>query len=602
MKRYLLAAVNAKYIHSNLAVYCLHAYAASKGQQTEIVEYTINQQPETVLQDLYEKQADMAAFSCYIWNIDYVTRVIRNYKKICPQVEIWLGGPEVSYRAEEILTELPEVRGVMVGEGEETYHRLVSYYEQEDNLQKIPGIVYRDESGNICVDQRIATPLDFSRLPFPYGDGCESAKDSICLDAWENRVVYYESSRGCPFSCSYCLSSLDKTVRFRDMDLVKQELQFFLNRNVPQVKLIDRTFNCNAARAVEIIRYIKEKDNGITNFHFEIAADLLTPEQIELLNSLRPGLVQLEIGVQSFNEQALSAVHRKTSLQKLKNTVKEVRDGNNVHIHLDLIAGLPEEDFASFRASFNEVYSMRPHQLQLGFLKVLYGSQMEEDAKKAGMVYQCEPPYEIFSTKWLPYSDVLRLKAIEEMVEVYYNSGQFIHSLQFLLHFYESPFDFFERLAVFYKNKGYTGYSHTRMRRYDILLEFANEDMIQTSQGTPEEKLCLERMELLKELLWYDICLREKPKTRPEYAKKHQLEKQELRECCLQFGITKETEGMCRMERFSMNPEETAKCGQRFGETCCILFSYDHRESMYGQAMVNKRNEKETISKGAGED
>lgn len=582
MKRYLLVAVNAKYIHSNLAVYCLRSYAASKGQQAEITEYTINQQPETVLQDLYEKQADMAAFSCYIWNIEFIKKIICDYHKISPKTELWLGGPEASYRATELLSEFPQVRGIMTGEGEETYHRLLLHYEGKESLQQIPGIVYREETRAELYENPPAIPLDFSHLPFPYGDGGESAEDSISLAAWENRVVYYESSRGCPFSCSYCLSSLDKTVRFRDMDLVQRELKFFLKRKVPQVKFIDRTFNCNAARTVELLRFLKENDNGITNFHFEVAADLLTEEQIQLLNSLRPGLVQLEIGVQSFNEQTLAEVHRKTSLQKLQDKVKAVRVANNVHIHLDLIAGLPEEDIRSFRDSFNRIFAMQPHQLQLGFLKVLYGSQMEEDAKKYGMLYQSEPPYEILSTKWLSYPDILRLKAVEEMVEVYYNSGQFVNSLQFLLHFYESPFDFFEALAVFYKDKGYNRYAHTRMKRYDILLEFANT-----------------QKELLQELLWYDLCLREKPKTRPEYAKKNQLEKQELKECFSQYGITREAEGMCQMERFSMNPEKTARNGTRTDGTCYILFSYGHREVMYGQAEV-KELEKTKPNEGAG--
>ena len=400
----LLAAVNAKYIHSNLAVYCLKSYAASKGQEAEIAEYTINQQTEEVLRDLYERNADVVAFSCYIWNIEFIKAVIKDYKKIRPQCEIWLGGPEVSYRAEELLAELPEVRGVMVGEGEEIFAKLAKAYREELSLNEISGIAVRENNGEILTTEP-AEPLDFSALPFPYGD--EN------LSFFDNRIIYYESSRGCPFSCAYCLSSLDKRVRFRNMDLVKKELKFFLDRQVPQVKFIDRTFNINGPRTVELLQFIKENDNAITNFHFEVAAELLTKEQIELLNSLRPGLVQLEIGVQSTNSETLTAVNRKTELSELKKTVAAVRKKNNVHIHLDLIAGLPKEDLDSFKKSFNEVYEMNPHQLQLGFLKVLSGAPMEGMAAENEIVYQSAPPYEVLSTNWLSYEDIILLKKVE---------------------------------------------------------------------------------------------------------------------------------------------------------------------------------------------
>lgn len=577
----LLAAVNAKYIHSNLAVYCLKSYAASKGYEVELAEYTINQQPGEVLRDLYEKNADVVAFSCYIWNIEFIKALIKDYKKIRPRCELWLGGPEVSYRAEALLAELPEVRGVMVGEGEETFAKLVAAYEEAETWRNIPGIVVRQSNGEILTTEP-AKPLDFSRLPFPYGDGSISVDKRVIngevvwntvLDYFDNRIIYYESSRGCPFSCAYCLSSIDKRVRFRDMDLVKQELKFFLDKQVPQVKFIDRTFNVNGPRTMELLQFIKENDNGITNFHFEIAAELLTKEQIALLNSLRPGLVQLEIGVQSTNADTLLAVNRRTELDALKKTVAAVREKNNVHIHLDLIAGLPEENLESFKNSFNEVYSMQPHQLQLGFLKVLSGAPMERMSGENDIVYQSAPPYEVLSTRWLSYDDIILLKKVEELVEVYYNSGQFVYSMMYLQHFFETPFDLFEQLAEYYEEKKYAELKLSRNKRYEILREFAELKLAQ---------------EVFEQLLFYDYCLREKPKSRPAFATQSQLDKQALKEAYLSFGVKREQEGQHDIEQFSFDPEQTAEQGKVIGNPCYILFSYERRELIYGGAMVRK--------------
>lgn len=587
----LLAAVNAKYIHSNLAVYCLQSYAASKGYAVELAEYTINQQPGEVLTDLYQRNADVVAFSCYIWNIGLIQTLICDYKKLRPESEIWLGGPEVSYRGKELLKELPEVRGIIVGEGEETFAKLVEAYqnsgaqhmtagENRKNPVKesgkklalpetadfcnIPGIVVRLAEGEI-VTTPASVPLDFSALPFPYG--------TTSFASFENRIVYYESSRGCPFSCAYCLSAIDKRVRFRSMELVKKELYFFLEQGVPQVKFIDRTFNVNAQRTMEIWGFIKENDTGKTNFHFEIAAELLTAEQTELLNSLRPGLIQLEIGVQSTNIETLSAVNRKTELTKLQKTVAAVRDKNNVHIHLDLIAGLPHETLESFRHSFDEVYRMRPHQLQLGFLKVLSGAPMEQMAKENGTVCQSAPPYEVLATKWLSYDDIILLKKVEELVETYYNSGQFMYSFMYLQHFTESPFALFEALAAFYEEKGYFGVKLSRRKRYEILQEFV------------EEYFVTERR-VFEQLLFYDYCLREKPKARPAFGESSQLDKQTLKEAYASFQINREVEGMHDVEQFFLDPIQTAESGTATGTVCYVLFSYEQREAMYGGAMT----------------
>lgn len=582
----LLVAVNAKYIHSNLAVYCLKSYAMSKGYEVEIAEYTINQPMGDILRDLYKKKADVVGFSCYIWNIEYIKTLLSDYKKICPRSELWLGGPEVSYRAKELLLEFPGVRGVMVGEGEETFFRLISFYNKNINwnyenmdfskLSEVSSIVFRKENDDI-VETPVSHPLDFSRLPFPYGDGSVSIEGNIDVTPFENRIVYYESSRGCPFSCAYCLSSIEKQVRFRDIELVKKEWNFFLERKVPQIKLIDRTFNVNPKRALELLQFIKEHDNGITNFHFEIAAELLTTEQINVLASLRAGLVQLEIGVQSTNETTLEAVHRKTELSVLKEKIALLRENENVHIHLDLIAGLPEEDMNSFIRSFNEVYQMHPHQLQLGFLKVLSGSPMEQMAKENKTSYQSNAPYEVLFTRWLSFEEIIRLKNVEEMVEIYYNSGQFLYSIQYLLHSFETPFSFYEALANFYETNGLFREKLARKRRYEILLEFA--------------KGFLEETEILEELLLYDYCLREKIKGCPTFAKRSQMDKQELRESYLAFGIKKEEEGIHDIERFSFDPVMTAFWGKQTGAPCKVLFSYEEREPMYGQASTIVQSE-----------
>lgn len=642
----LLAAVNAKYIHSNLAVYCLKSYAASKGFEVELAEYTINQQTGDVLRNLYERQADVVAFSCYIWNIDFIRTLICDYKKLRPESELWLGGPEVSYRAEHLLKELPQVRGVIVGEGEETFTKLVKAYQNgcgqneiTDAARKeafakktdkmvlpatmdfcnIPGIVVRLPEGKI-ISTPPAMPLDFSALPFPYGNGAVTVEKLVpnradfvenntengavlwntSLDSFENRIVYYESSRGCPFSCAYCLSSIDRRVRFRNMDLVKKELAFFLEQKVPQVKFIDRTFNVNAQRTMELWGFIKENDNGITNFHFEIAAELLTTEQIELLRSLRPGLIQLEIGVQSTNVETLSAVNRKTELEKLQTTVAAVRAKNNVHIHLDLIAGLPHETLDSFRHSFDEVYRMQPHQLQLGFLKVLSGAPMEQMAKENGTVYQSAPPYEVLSTKWLSYDDIILLKRVEELVEAYYNSGQFVYSFLYLQHFTESPFALLEALAAYYEEQGYFGVKLSRRKRYEILQEFVEgyfghkevQDAAEegaASYAEHQKKLCAEHKEtpdylVFEQLLFYDYCLREKPKARPAFGESSQLDKQTLKDVYASFQIKREEEGMHDVEQFSFDPQKTAENGRRMGTACYVLFSYEQREAMYGGA------------------
>lgn len=491
----ILAACNAKYIHSNLAVYDLQAYARQYQQHILLKEYTINQQKDEIMKDLYEEKPDVICFSCYIWNISFVKELAEDLKKVLPSVPFWAGGPEVSFDAEAFLAANPAFDGVMVGEGEETFLELAGYYvDHRKSLEQIRGIAFRKE--NQVLHNGWREIMDLSKVPFPYKD----------LQDFDHRIIYYESSRGCPFSCSYCLSSVDKKLRFRSLDLVRKELQFFLDHKVPQVKFVDRTFNCKHDHAMAIWKYINDHDNGVTNFHFEISADLLREEELQEMSTMRPGLIQLEIGVQSTNPDTIKAIHRTMDFEKLKGIVDRIHSFGNIHQHLDLIAGLPYEDYDSFRHSFNDVYALKPQQLQLGFLKVLKGSHMMEMCQEYGIVYKTREPYEVLSTKWLDYDHVLKLKTVENMVEVYYNSGQFQNTLEYLEGFFPDAFSIYERLGNFYMEKGYGDVSHTRMRRYEILLEFL-EDVSEIS------------MDQVKDQMVYDLYLRENLKSRPGFAR-----------------------------------------------------------------------------------
>lgn len=594
----LLCAVNAKYIHSNLAVLSLEAYsrkiADEAGWEVKIKEYTINHYEEDILSDIYKEKADVVIFSCYIWNISMIYSICEDLKLAAPLTDIWLGGPEVSYDSEKVLREHPEISLVMIGEGEKTFSLLLA----GENLKDIPGITWREEkernfrnqAGSICIEpngnevektlreqdeivkKRIIKNqpgplLSMDELPFVYKN----------MKEFDHKIVYYETSRGCPFSCSYCLSSIDKTVRFRSFGLVKKELDFFLEQKVPQVKLVDRTFNCNREHSRKIWNYLQEHDNGVTNFHFEISADLIEEADLEIMRKMRPGLIQLEIGVQSTHEPTVREIRRTMNLVKLQDKVKKVKAMGNIHQHLDLIAGLPYEDLTTFIRSFNEVFAMEPDQLQLGFLKVLKGSYMEEKACDYGLVYRKKPVYEVLYTKWLSYDEVLLLKRVEEMTEVYYNSGQFRFSLIYLLHFAKSPFAFFQALGDYYEEQGLIDRKHNRVSRYKILLQFAS----LAGMGEPE---------ILKEILTYDLYLRENMKSRPEWAK--DLKKWNkaytvfFREQGASYLKTEESYDSRKaarqhhIEACSFDIAETAKNGRKTGESRHVLFDYDHRNPL----------------------
>ena len=497
----LLTAINAKYIHSNPALYSLRAYAGEmEGREIQIAEYTINHRREDILADLYRHKPDMVAISCYIWNWSIVSLLLPEIPKIMPGVSVWLGGPEVSYDAEEILEKFPMVTGIMIGEGEETFKELI---EDRKSLDQIRGIVYRSDNGIVKTEERELT--DLSGLPFLY----------YGLEQFENRIIYYESSRGCPYRCSYCLSSIDKKVRLRQLDIVKRELQFFLDHRVKQVKFVDRTFNCNHEHAMGIWKYILEHDNGVTNFHFEVEADIISEEELELLSRMRPGLMQMEIGVQTVNPDTLREIRRTTDMDRLKYVVDRIRQGHNIHVHLDLIAGLPYEDYDSFRHSFNAVYAMKPEQLQLGFLKVLKGAYMHEMAHSYEIQYLDTPPYEVLSTRWLPYDKVLLLKEVEEMVETYYNSNQFMYTIGLLEQVFKDAFSLYLSLAEFYREKGYFTQVPARSYRYQVLFEFGMTTSLK------------EKEELLREVLIYDLYLRENAKSRPAFAPQMDADGQE---------------------------------------------------------------------------
>ena len=491
----LLTAINAKYIHSNLAVYSLQAYAREHGQYALIAEFTINHRVEEILNELYMRKPDVLCFSCYIWNIEYVKELSAEFHKLCPQTPIWLGGPEVSFETETFLKENPSVTGIIIGEGEEAFYRLCAYYDREGFMEEIDGIAWRRENGEICIQpQKKLLPLD--EIPFCYQD----------LERFENRIIYYESGRGCPFSCTYCLSSVDKQLRLRSLELVYRELQYFLDQRAAQVKFVDRTFNCDHEHAMGIWKYIKDHDNGVTNFHFEISADLLNEQELKLLSQMRPGLVQFEIGVQTTNFETLREIRRSMSIGRLEDAVLQIHKGRNIHQHLDLIAGLPYENYDSFQKSFDEVYALKPQQLQLGFLKVLKGSFLYENAEEYRLVYRDKPPYEVMETRWISYGEMLRIKLVEEMLEIHYNSGQFVTTLAVLERIFESPFEMYLRLAAFYGENGVLHQKMTRLARSEVLLKFA-------SGIDPDCR------ELYEETLLYDLYIRENVKKRPEWAK-----------------------------------------------------------------------------------
>lgn len=580
----LMLALNSKYIHTNLAVRYLKEYSRQRGMENvDFVEYTINHRLPQVVDEIYRRRPAVLLLSCYIWNIEMMKDFAREYKKICPKTVMIAGGPEVSYNSRQVLLENRAIDMVMAGEGEKPLYQLLEYFAGRRALEEVASLTYWK------LGEVVSTPweeeIDLAQLPFAYTD----------IEQLKNKILYFETIRGCPFRCSYCLSSIDKQVRIRDIRKVKAELQFFLDHRVKQVKFIDRTFNCSHAHTTAVWSYLLEHDNGVTNFHFEITADILRQDETELLNRFRPGLAQLEIGVQTMNPRTLKAIRRTMDTERLESAVAAIHKGENVHLHLDLIAGLPYEDYESFGMSFDRVCRMRPHQLQLGFLKVLKGSEMWERAAEYGIRYLEQPPYEVLCTKWLSYEEVLRLKRIEEMVELYYNSAQFTHTLPVLEKAFHSPFALYETLADFYEKKGYFTASPARAYRYQVLLEFAV-----AYDGN--------RKEIYAELLTYDMYLRENLKTRPDFAQDtdqyreeirafYQMEEKERRYLPdYKEYDWKQLSRMTHLEPFaypvwdrSLMAEECESKG-RSGGCFLVLFDYRRRDPLTCEATVQTVN------------
>lgn len=587
----LLIAINAKYIHSNLAVYSLRSYAKKYTDHISLLEYTINHKSEDILKAVYQEQADVVAFSCYIWNIEIVTTLVCELRKLMPKVKFWFGGPEVSYDIDRRFAINPALDGIMIGEGEQTFLELAEYYiDGTRKLEDIAGLAYKETARMDCNQSRnhnqsmnhateqinptilttkVRQPLSLDAIPFPYET----------ITNFENRIIYYESSRGCPFTCSYCLSSIDKKVRLRSTKLVKEELAFFLEQKVAQVKFVDRTFNCSRSHAMDIWQFLKENDNGITNFHFEISADLLSEEELKLLSELRPGQVQLEIGVQSTNETTVEAIHRKMDFAKLSKNVTAIKAGHNIHQHLDLIAGLPLEGYSAFEKSFQEVYALKPDQLQLGFLKVLKGSRMETDTHRYGIVYRDTPPYEVLCTNSLSYEELLKIKGVCEMVEVYYNSGQFTNAITFLEHYYPSYMMLYQALSDFYEKKNQDIIAHSRIRRYEILLDFYIQMLLSSKPKNEQEELT----NLFKEILLYDLLLREDLKSRPAFAKAPS-EVKKLKECYERY---KKEQKQIHLESFSYDVIASAKEGLAIHKKQILMFDYSKKDPLNKSAEVN---------------
>lgn len=571
-KSCLLVGINAKYIHLNPAIHSLK-YSLSEDLQpsVEIAEYTINHVYEQILMDIFRKAPGMIGISCYIWNMDVVKRLCRDLGKVLPEVPIWLGGPEAAWSGEELFYELPQITGVMLGEGEVVFPKLLAAWREGTALDEVPGLRFRRRMENPAPGEgrsftttvlpmfNIVTTADpaladMDALPFLYDKEID----------FDHRIIYYESSRGCPYRCSYCLSAIEKTMRYRSLKLVLRELQWFLDRRVPQVKFLDRTFNSHRDRTIAVWQYILEHDNGVTNFHFEVTADRMSDEEIELLRKMRPGLIQLEIGVQSTNPETLEAINRRTDMDRLRAVTEAIRQGKNVHQHLDLIAGLPFEDINSFANSFNEVYRMRPSQLQLGFLKVLKGSPIASQIIEFGLVYRDEPPYEVLQTDWLTYADIVRLKGIEEMVETYYNSHQFELTVEALVREYDSPFLFYAALADFAQKENPEGKSLSRMGLFEQLRRFIYEFF-----GKYKE--------VFDTLLTMDYYLRDNARNRPPFA----VGKELPRSLC---GKDQ------HVEEISFDLERFLRDGSVYSQVERWIFDYSQRSAISGNARLRKEN------------
>lgn len=501
----IFTALNAKYIHSSLALRSIKKYCAKFGIDIDVAEFTINNSEDFIFSEIYKMKPDVIGFSCYIWNMEMILNIASVLRKILPEIKIIFGGPEVSYEFDYILeNKLADI--IIVGEGEKTAFELISFLDSKNNavsnLDEIDGIAYLENDNVVVTKPR--KPIELDELPFVY--------DDFSMDELQNKIIYYEASRGCPYRCQYCLSSVEQGVRFLSRERVFSDLKFFIDKKVKQVKFVDRTFNCNKKFAIDIWNFLIDNDNGVTNFHFEVSADILDDEMFAVLKTARKQLFQLEIGVQSTNLDTLSAIQRKTDLYDLFAKVLKIKGFKNIHQHLDLIAGLPFENYSSFAKSFDDVYSVYPEQLQLGFLKLLRGSGLRRDAEKYGIVYNDKAPYEVLYTKEVSFDEMMMLKYIEKMVETYYNSGKCINTVKYIVKKFGSAFLFFETLAKYWVDHKYHEVSHNKMKLYTILYEFCSLHIVDNE------------IDILKDILKFDLFLNDNIKNFPYWLEQNDFD------------------------------------------------------------------------------
>ena len=526
MSKIVLAGINSQYVHLNLAVRYLKKYVeANSDLKIEIYETNINNQVFNIIKDIYELNPDKIIFSTYIWNKEYVVEIVRELKKVLPNVEIILGGPEVSYKWEKFMANMPEVDALLLGEGEKV---LLNFLTKKE--EKVLGVVSR-KNGEIVFNgvELIIENLDI--VPFPYED-------------WEledrTKIFYYESSRGCPFSCSYCLSSIDKTVRYYSLDRVKKDLKRFLDSPIKLLKFVDRTFNLKKERYMEIWQFLLENYREGITFHFEINANIFDDETLDFLEKVPKGYFQFEIGVQSINPETMVAIKRNNILDKLAHNVRRI--SRNIHLHLDLIAGLPYETYDVFKNSFNYVYNLKPEMIQLGFLKLLKGTQMYDEVEKYNYKYYSKPPYEVFSNKFISFGELVKLKNLEKMLDYYYNSEKFRYTCDFVIkHNFDTPFAFFEKIADYYDKKGYLKISHKEVALFNILYNFYVENN-------------LKDLDIFVEFLKYDYLALGKPGLYPEWLKSNkdsELHNQLVKDS--EFKSVREGHKNSELEEFKYN-------------------------------------------------
>ncbi|AYD40272.1 DUF4080 domain-containing protein [Clostridium fermenticellae] len=563
----ILTAVNSKFIHSNLAVRYLKAYTKNLNYDCRIMEFTINDRIERIVEEIINKNPDMVAFSCYIWNIDYIKHIASLIKLINNDITVIYGGPEVSYDSKTFLYENPG-EFVLFGEGEETYSELINWiliygrlnnstHEAIYELKNIKGLCFKVNGKVICNAKR---PLmDMNDIVFPYD------RD----DDLSNKIVYYEASRGCPFNCKYCLSSTIHGVRFLNINRVKKELKFLIDKDVKLIKFVDRTFNCNPKFTMEIWNYLINIKTDAT-FHFEISADILTEEEIEIVSKAPRGRFQFEVGVQTTNDIILHNINRHVNFYDIKQKVDELERIGNVKQHLDLIAGLPGEDIASFKKSFNDIYLIRPEEIQLGFLKLLKGSSMRDETLKWGMVYSPYPPYEILKTKNMSYSDITILKRVEKVLDKYYNSRKFDNILNYFLPKFNSPFDFYYFLGKFFYEKGYLSRSISSVQYYKVFLELLNE-----LTCNKDDKLNL------KEIIKFDYLKYNKKKWLPEFLIRDRNKKEEVqvKNCVVESNI--KLQENYHIEKFFIDIKDLILKNEINKKVCYIIFDEKSNIELY---------------------